>query len=95
MMREGVPASAITLEDTSRSTEENARNARLIMVAHGWQTAILVSDSYHVFRARYIVSRVGIDVLLSPVPLEKIKSPAFFVYSMLREVIALHWQVFK
>jgi uncharacterized SAM-binding protein YcdF (DUF218 family) len=95
LMREGVPDSAIILEDTSRSTEENALNTQAIMAEHGWQRAILVSDSYHVFRARYIFNSVGMDVILSPVPLEKIESPAFYAYSMVREVLALHWQVLK
>jgi uncharacterized SAM-binding protein YcdF (DUF218 family) len=93
--REGVPGDAIVLEDTSRSTEENAINSKAIMEANGWQTAILVSDSYHVFRASYIFSSVGIDVLLSPVPIEKIESPSFYAYSLVREVLALQWHVFK
>ena len=50
----GVPAGAILLEEASHSTEENASNARSIMDAHGWQTAIVVSDSYHVARARRV-----------------------------------------
>ena len=94
-MRAGVPRAAIILEETSRSTEEQALNAHRMMAEHGWRSAILVSDSYHVFRARYLVRRVGIDVVLSPVPAARIESPAFYVHSVLREVMALHWQVVK
>jgi uncharacterized SAM-binding protein YcdF (DUF218 family) len=93
--REGVPRSAIVLEDTSRSTEENAMNAKAIMDANGWQTAILVSDSYHVFRARYIFTSFGIELVLSPVPIDKIESPSFYAYSLVREIFALHWHVVK
>lgn len=93
--REGVPRSAILLEDTSRSTEENALNSRAIMDAEGWENAIIVSDSYHVFRARHIFERAGIEVVLSPVPMERMQRPWFYVYSMFRELAALHWQLFK
>jgi uncharacterized SAM-binding protein YcdF (DUF218 family) len=95
LTRAGVPDRAIVLENTSHSTEENARNAQSIMRAHGWRTAILVSDSYHVFRARYIFSRLGIDVVLSPVPLARIDGHAFYVYSVVRELMALQRQVLK
>jgi uncharacterized SAM-binding protein YcdF (DUF218 family) len=95
LLREGVQESAIVLEDTSRSTEENALNSQAIMEANGWQTAILVSDSYHVFRARYIFSSVGIAIVLSPVPFEEIPNRGSYVYSMVRELFALHWQIFK
>jgi len=94
LMRDGVPRTAIVLEDTSQSTDEQARNTRDIMAAHGWKSAILVSDSYHVFRARYLVRRVGIDVSLSPVPVTA-TGPVFYVASLVREIMALHQQVFK
>ena len=95
LMREGVPRTAIVLEDTSRNTEEQARSIHGIMVGHGWKHATLVSDSYHVFRARYIARGMGIDVVLSPVPSAKIESPAFYVFSIVREVMAMHRQVLK
>jgi uncharacterized SAM-binding protein YcdF (DUF218 family) len=94
LMRDGVPRAAIVLEETSQSTEEQAHNSRDIMAAHGWTSAILVSDSYHVFRARYLMTRVGIDASLSPVPVTA-TGPAFYVASLVREIMALHQQVFK
>ena len=92
---DGVPARAIILEEASHSTEENARNARSLMDAHGWQTAIVVSDSYHVARARRVFARVGVDVLLSPVPLQEIESPLFYVFSVVREIVALQREFFR
>jgi len=91
LMRNGVPNSAIVLEETSRNTEENARNARAIMQRHGWSSAIVVSDSYHVFRARHIVRRAGIDAVTSPVPTAKVGSPLFYAFSVVREVMAMQW----
>ena len=91
----GGPAGAILREEASHSTEENASNARSIMDAHGWQTAIVVSDSYHVARARRVFARVGVDVLLSPVPLQEIESPLFYVFSVVREIVALQREFFR
>lgn len=93
--RRGVPSSAIVLEERSRSTEENAIYSKEIMQENGWQTALIVSDSYHVFRARYIFSHEGIGVSLSPVSAELIEGRPTYIYSMLREIVALHWQVLK
>lgn len=92
LQRAGVPATAIVLEDQSRNTAENARNARVIMARHGWSRATLVSDSYHVFRARLLCRRAGIEVELSPVPAAEVRSPLFYLSSLIREVAALHVQ---
>jgi uncharacterized SAM-binding protein YcdF (DUF218 family) len=94
LVRHGVPPSAVILEETSQSTEEQVRNIRTVMAERGWTRATLVSDSYHVFRARYIVRRMGFDVALSPVPVSEI-GPAFYVYSVVREIAALHRQVLR
>ena len=95
LMRAGVPPTAVVLEETSRNTEEQTLRIHDIMAVHGWKHATLVSDSYHVFRARYIARGLGIDVLLSPVPAATIQSPAFYVSSLVREVMAMHRQALK
>ena len=95
LMREGVPRAAILLEEKSRNTDENARYAKAIMDARGWQTAIVVSDSYHVFRAGRIVSSTGVEVRLSPVPTREVGSPLFYVLSVIREVGALHQRALR
>lgn len=50
----GVPRSAMVLEDRSTSTEENARNAAVSVTA---RRVIVVTDAYHVFRARRVFDR--------------------------------------
>ena len=52
----GVPLDAIILEARSRSTEENALYSHEIMQDHGWTTALVVSDGYHLLRATWIFS---------------------------------------
>jgi len=89
----GVPASAIIMEDESRSTEENAIYTHQIMDARGWQTAVIVSDGYHMLRAQWIFTIEGIDIVVSPAPTR----PRLSTYALAvgREVVALHWQVIK
>lgn len=91
----GVPASAVVLEGRSRSTEENALFTAEIMEANGWETAVVVSDSYHVLRADYLFTSEGIEVFTSPVSADQIRGRPTYEYSVLREVAAFHWQIFK
>lgn len=88
----GVPQDAILLEERSRSTEENALYAREIMEANSWQSAVVVSDGYHLLRAQWIFSQEGITVTTSPSP-----GPGRLALASAigREVLALHWQLFK
>ena len=95
LFRRGVPASAILLEEASRSTEEQAINSRAILDARGWSSVILVSDSYHIVRASWIFSRHGMRVAASPVPRERIRQRLFYPYSLLREFAAIHFYAIK
>jgi len=90
----GVPADAIRLEEHSRSTEENALDSRALMDANGWQTAILVSDGFHLLRASWLFQRVGIETYTSPVPFSSV-DPLSLALAMGREVVAFHWLAVK
>jgi uncharacterized SAM-binding protein YcdF (DUF218 family) len=92
LRQQGVPADRIILEQRSRSTEENAAYSRELMIAHGWKTALVVSDGYHLLRTTWIFAQMGLNFTTSPAAL-----PPFFdlLRSLAREVVALHWQLFK
>ena len=64
----GVPENDVLLEDKSRSTWENATNAAQICRAHGWQRVIIVSEPYHLFRARANFRRQKLETFVSPSP---------------------------
>lgn len=91
----GIPADVIIQEERSRSTEENALETQAIMQANGWRSAIIVSDGFHLFRARHLFTGVGLAVFTSPVPPDRRPPLGEYVTYMLREVIAYHWQLFK
>jgi uncharacterized SAM-binding protein YcdF (DUF218 family) len=92
----GVPSGAILLDENSRSTEENAIETARIMRAHGWQTAVIVSDNYHLWRAHWLFESEGITAWTSPAqitvgPLKRQEQ----VFSILREIAATGWYVGK
>jgi uncharacterized SAM-binding protein YcdF (DUF218 family) len=63
---QGVPPEKVLLADGSMTTREDAISARDMMLAHGWQTAILVSHPLHLERARLLFETEGIAVYPSP-----------------------------
>jgi uncharacterized SAM-binding protein YcdF (DUF218 family) len=67
MEGEGVPASAIVLEEQARDTVGNIRYSRAIMRERGWRTAILVTEPHHIQRAAYIARDAGLSFTASPV----------------------------
>ena len=86
----GVPEEAIFLEEQSHSTLENFENSARIMAEHGWDSALVVSDPYHMYRA----CRVGRDAGLTVYPVPAADSPTWTIrrlraYYMLRETIAV------
>ena len=93
LQADGVPQSAIMLEEESRSTEENAMYTRVLMSEKGWQTAIVVSDGYHLFRARRLFTNAGIPAFTSPADFQP--ATGEYIVFLLREVAAFNWQIVK
>lgn len=57
---EGVPEAAIRLEDRSTNTRENLAFALPILADLGIDRVVIVSDAYHLPRARLIARRHGL-----------------------------------
>ena len=88
----GVPPAAIIYEEDAHSTEENAAFSARIMRARGWQTAILATDGFHLFRATWMFQRAGITVYPSPAQITA--GPMDMVERLgreVREVFGLVW----
>lgn len=60
-LENGVPEECVFAEDTSVNTLGNFRNAKKIMDAHGWTSAAVATNDYHVQRALWIAGDEGID----------------------------------
>lgn len=59
LLRQGIPPEAILLEDRSRNTVHNVVNCRVLMNQHGYESCVLVSNSFHIRRMKYIMKRLG------------------------------------
>lgn len=84
----GIPPEALLLEASSRSTFENARLTAELLRERDIDQAVLVSDPFHLLRARQQFRRAGIDVFTSPARRDHL-SRAGRVYWVMREGFAL------
>jgi len=66
----GVPDNVIHLEDNSTNTRENLRFALPILERLGTDSILIVSDAYHLPRARLIARRLGLHAKGSAPPLK-------------------------
>lgn len=64
--REGVPAAALRLETSSRTTYENARNSAVLLRAEGVHTILLVTAPAHMPRAAASFEKQGVHVIPAP-----------------------------
>lgn len=93
MAAQGIPPAAVWREAASRSTAENARATATLMAAQGWRDAVLVSDDFHLWRARWLFERQGVRVY--PSPAQRTTGPLSTteeLYAVLRELAAWSWQ---
>ena len=68
----GVPGETILLEDQSKSTEEDAKFTKNILMKKGYKSIILVTSPYHSKRASMIFGRIlGKDIKIINAPAEK------------------------
>ncbi len=92
MAAAGIPNEALVLEDTSHSTEENLEHAKQIMQERGWTTALIVSDPFHLLRAKIIASDMGMVAFASPADdSPTYTDPVMRTWYTLREAAAVVW----
>lgn len=67
-LRYGAPAQALLLETHSRDTIENALCSAALLRRHGLSRVIVVTDRYHLFRARLLFRHAGLEVVRVAAP---------------------------
>lgn len=92
--RAGVPGAAVFTELRSRTTQQNLAEAKLLMEAHGWKTAILVSDPLHMRRAMWMAHDLGIAAVSSPTPTSRYRSLPTRWRFLRREIYFWHHYLF-
>lgn len=93
LLQRGVPAENIFTDRDGYDTYETARNAKSIMDAHGFTSAVVVSHYFHLPRALVTFNRFGIaNVSASAVQ----RAPSFRdTYSVLREFAAFYFYLLR
>lgn len=64
----GLPENKILIEEESHITFYNLMHAKILMEEHALETALIVSDPYHMRRAMSMCEDIGIQALPSPTP---------------------------
>ena len=64
--KHGVPDSAILVENEGRTTSESMKAVAGMLEVRGLQTALLVSDPFHMLRLRILARRFGFTPYTSP-----------------------------
>ena len=64
--KHGVPDTAILIENEGRTTSESMRAVAGMLEVRGLQTALLVSDPFHMLRLRILARRFGFIPYTSP-----------------------------
>lgn len=65
-VKNGVPSSAILIEESSRYTVQNLLESKRIMDSLDYRTALIVSDPLHMKRSIRLAEKLGIDCKPSP-----------------------------
>ncbi|MFN8644926.1 MAG: YdcF family protein [Candidatus Binatia bacterium] len=88
----GLDPGRLVLEETATSTLESARACARLIAERGWSRVVLVSDAYHLPRARLAFRRFGIDAEGSAPPGGRGDTPAWqWRLLRLRELVAIPW----
>jgi uncharacterized SAM-binding protein YcdF (DUF218 family) len=66
LVNRGVPSADVTEVNSGNDTLTSLRAAAPVLRQHGWHTAVLVSDPWHMFRAKRMALDSGIDAWTSP-----------------------------
>jgi uncharacterized SAM-binding protein YcdF (DUF218 family) len=88
----GIPPEALILDKEAHSTWETMTKVREIMDQEGWETAIMVSDPFHMTRALLMAQDLEIPAYGSPA----LDSPTYTlpdkrVFYTSREALAVWW----
>jgi len=62
---QGVPSASILREDVSANTQENIIQAQRIMATNGLHSAVIVSNSYHLYRTQWLCTWYGLKASYS------------------------------
>ena len=94
-LKKGVPRHAIRIETDSQTTQENVQEAKKIMESEKWETALLVSDPWHLKRCRKMARDLDLKVFTSATKSTRYHSFGARSQFLLREFVMYHGYLFS
>ncbi len=88
----GIPSEAIIVEPEAATTAQSTAAAAEIMHRMGLSSCILVSDGYHIFRAKRMLAEQGVRVYGSPRPELPAEAPRQWWLYLRQSVGYLLWE---
>lgn len=85
----GVPATAVFVEDQSRTTEENAKYTSRLLALHHWRHPVLVTSAFHMRRAVLDFQQYGVHVQPYPCDYLVSRRPAWYANQFVPSAAAL------
>ncbi len=90
-VKQGVPRDAIHAELESLNTLDNLKEAKVIMAEKGFEHAVLVSDPWHLKRARRMACDLDLEVYVSATPSSRFRSLGAKSKFLFGEFALYHW----
>lgn len=88
LIEHGVPEEAIIAETQSDNTDESTERVAIIMQKNGMKNCVVVSDGYHLYRAKQMLDHYGLKAYAAPRPQPRPQSPWQRAALVLREVLS-------
>ncbi len=92
LVSKNIPSEAILVEPEAASTVQSTAAAAEIMRRMGLASCIVVSDGYHIFRAKRMLAEQGVTVYGSPRPAPPSEGPRVWWLYFRQSVGYLLWQ---
>lgn len=89
----GAPPEFVHVEDKALNTIENALYSAPLVRLHNWKRLVVVTDSFHLPRARYIFRRFGLAVEMSGARPKRPSRDWWLAH--LREAAAIPWTILR
>lgn len=65
LLQHGVPSKTVLVDSAGVNTFHTAKNSARLMASHGWRSALVISQYFHISRSRLAMKRFGIDKVYS------------------------------
>ncbi len=88
LIEHGVPGEVIIAETQSDNTDESTERVAVIMQKNGMKSCVVVSDGYHLYRAKQMLGRYGLQVYGAPRPQPRPQGRWQRMTLVLREILS-------